>query len=217
MYKKIALCGLGLVAAVGCPWLCYKVAEMTSQLGKSGNAPAVALAGPGGTTAAGPHGTPAPLPPGATGTTSDGVPIYPLADALRFDLTPQVVMNRWPRVTTGLAELQLHGYRVPLVTGTADADVAGSLTYYFNPRQQVQRISLRGTTGDVRQLTGFLTARYKFAYRMTNDPGLWLFERVNSSGKRTSFAEIRPAPVLKANDPRHRFDVTLVIERPEAG
>ncbi len=61
---------------------------------------------------------------------------------LRFDVTVEWVMQRWPRVSTGLPYLQLQGYRVPLVTGTKVADLAGSLTYYFNARQQVQRITL---------------------------------------------------------------------------
>ena len=73
------------------------------------------------------------------------MPLPSLAEVLRFDVTVEWVMQRWPRVTTGLPQLQLQGYRVPLVTGTSLSDVAGSLTYYFNARQQVQRITLRGT------------------------------------------------------------------------
>jgi len=56
------------------------------------------------------------------------------------------VISRWPRVSAGLAELQLQGYRVPLVSGTTANDLAGALTYYFNSRQQVQRITFQGTT-----------------------------------------------------------------------
>ena len=72
---------------------------------------------------------------------ADATPMPSLAEVLRFDVTVAWVMQRWPRVSTGLPYLQLQGYRVPLVTGTTVADLAGSLTYYFNAQQQVQRIT----------------------------------------------------------------------------
>ena len=64
--------------------------------------------------------------------------------------------------STGLTYLQLQGYRVPLVTGTTLADVAGSLTYYFNAQQRVQRITFRGTTGDPSVLATLLAQRLSF-------------------------------------------------------
>ena len=48
-------------------------------------------------------------------------------------------MRRWPRVTT-VPQFALAGLRVPLVTGTQIDDLAGSLTYYFDRTDQVQRI-----------------------------------------------------------------------------
>ena len=62
--------------------------------------------------------------------------ILNLADAFSMDKTPLWVLQRWPRVSTGGAQLQLQGYRVPLVTGTGEGDLAGSMTYFFNPQQQ---------------------------------------------------------------------------------
>ena len=105
------------------------------------------------------------------------MPLPSLAEVLRFDVTVEWILRRWPRVTTGLPYLQLQGYRVPLVTGTGMSDVAGSLTYYFNAQQQVQRITLRGTTGDPSVLASILTSRYRFARRLTNDPGVVLSTR----------------------------------------
>ena len=43
-----------------------------------------------------------------------------LDEVLRFDLTPDWILHRWPRVSTGLAQLDLQGYRVPLVSGTRE-------------------------------------------------------------------------------------------------
>ena len=151
---------------------------------------------------------------GTPGRALEGAPTKDLAEVLRFDVTTGWVLRRWPRVSTGLAELPLQGYRVPLVTGTRQTDLAGALTYYFNAQQQVQRISFRGTTGDPRELIRLLTTRYKFTRRLTNDPGLFIYEVTDLGGRPVSLLRIQSAPVVKSSEPNQRFDVELVIERP---
>ena len=126
---------------------------------------------------------------------------------LRFDVSPAWVVARWPRVSTGLAQLQLQGYRVPLVTGTDQDDVAGSLTYYFNPKQQVQRLTFHGTTGDARSMVALLSTRFGLRRRLTNDPGVFLYETRNSRDEPTSFLWIRLAPVVKSTEPLDRYEV----------
>lgn len=161
-------------------------------------------------------GAPAPqLAIGPNGSPADTMPLPSLAEVLRLDVTVEWVLHRWPRVTTGLPQLQLQGYRVPLVSGTTTADVAGSLTYYFNARQQVQRLTLRGTTGDPSVLATILTSRYGFARRLTNDPGVVLFEAVDSSNRPAGSLKIRSAPVVNVSQPYSRFQVDLVMDRAE--
>ncbi len=143
----------------------------------------------------------------------EGVPVNRLAEVFRFDVSTGWVMQRWPRVSTGMADLQLQGYRVPLMTGTKITDLAGSLTYYFNAEQQVERITFRGTTGDARELISLVTDRYRFVRRMTNDPGLFIYESVHAKRKRHSILQVRLAPVVKSNNPYRKFDVMLSIER----
>jgi hypothetical protein len=143
------------------------------------------------------------------------MPTPSLAEVLRFDVTVEWVMQRWPRVSTGLPYVQLQGYRVPLVTGGSVADVAGSLTYYFNAQQQVQRITFHGTTGDPRVLVGLLTSRYRFTRRLTNDPGVVRYEAVNADMKPTGTLKIRSAQVVRADQPFTRFEVDLVMDRME--
>jgi len=138
-----------------------------------------------------------------------------LDEVFRFDLTIREILAHWPRVSTSLADLQLQGYRVPLVTGTAETDLAGALTYYFNSYQQVQRITFQGTTGDGRQLVEFLASRYGFQRRLTNDPSLFVYEVPRLGGPSQSMLRLKLAPTLKADLPHQRFDVWLVIERPE--
>jgi len=149
-------------------------------------------------------------PPG-----SESILVSDLAEVFRFDISPAWVMAQWRRVSASLAQLQLQGYRVPLVTGTAEDDLAGSLTYYFDSRQQLQRITFQGSTGDPRKLLALLTARYGFARRLTNDPSSFVYEVPSLDKKAKSVLWIRPARVVKADESYHRFQVALVMERPE--
>ena len=151
----------------------------------------------------------------ASNSAADAMPTPSLAEVLRFNITVEWVMHRWPRVSTGLSHLQLQGYRVSLVTGTAVTDVAGSLTYYFDARQQLQRITLRGVTGNPGVLVALLTSRYRFARRLTNDPGVVLYEAVDSSNQPTGTLKIHLATVIKANQPYARFEFDLVLDRPQ--
>ncbi|OHB78330.1 MAG: hypothetical protein A2V98_20510 [Planctomycetes bacterium RBG_16_64_12] len=144
----------------------------------------------------------------------EGAPVQELEEVLRFDLTPDWVVRRWPRVSAGLSYLELQGYRVPLVTGTAEDDLAGALTYYFTPRQQLQRITFHGATGNARKLVDLVTSRFGFARRLTNDASVFLYQIPGQDGRAASFLWIRPARVVKADEPNQRFQVALVVERP---
>lgn len=145
----------------------------------------------------------------------DGGEVEQFWEVLRFDLTPSFVARRWPRVTTSLHELQLQGFRVPLVTGTEPHDLAGSLTYYFNHDRRLKRITFAGTTGDYRRLLQLLATHYGFVRRPTNTPNVILFE-APSTGEATSYLWIRPADVLRADEPLNQFRLNLVLERPES-
>ncbi len=148
-------------------------------------------------------------------STTDGAPSPSLDEVLRFNVSVEWVMQRWPRVSTGLTYLQLQGYRVPLVTGTSLTDVAGSLTYYFNAGQQVQRITFRGTTADPSGLVNLVTSRFHFARRLTNDPGIVLYEAVDADNRLSGTLKIRSAGVVKASQPYTRFVVDLAMDRAE--
>ena len=93
-------------------------------------------------------------------------PVASLEGVLRFDITPQWIMDNWPHVATTRNEGGMDGLRVPLVTGTTSESVAGSLTYYFDAQHVVQRIALDGITGDERNLVGLVTR----VYHLTPEP-----------------------------------------------
>jgi len=201
MYRLVALSTLGLAVAAGGPILYFKSKENWTGFHQDLARQTAAAA----RLAASKDSGQLPL---------EGAPVRNLAEVLRFDVTADWVLKRWPRVTVGMSDLQLHGYRVPLVTGTEANDLAGSLTYYFGSDQRVERITFRGTTGNTRELVELLTTRYRFARRLTNDPGLFVYEGLSRKGVRPSVLEFRLSPVVVANDPFHRFDVQLSIERP---
>jgi hypothetical protein len=136
-----------------------------------------------------------------------------LAEVLRFDITVPWIIEHWPRVSAGLSELDLHGYRVPLVTGTGESDLAGSLTYYFNKKQQLDRIIFHGTSGDPRPLITIVSNNFELERVIVNDPGLAFYQR-KSWGKSHSELLIRPARVLRSNDPHKRYEIEMALKRP---
>jgi hypothetical protein len=212
--KKVLLkAALGLAAVVAAPAGLYTGYDYWKAMRKPSAADAASVRGQQPQQERDPaQPQPAPVTPPKPGL--EGASVRNLTDVLNFNVTPGWVMQRWPRVSTGLAHLQLQGYRVPLVTGTAESDLAGSLTYYFNAQQQVQRITFCGTTGDSRKLADVLTGQFHLTRRLTNDPGLMVYEGVQPNGKPSSGCSIRLAPVVTATDANRRFQVDLVLERP---
>jgi hypothetical protein len=150
---------------------------------------------------------------GPTQIPLEGAGVQRLEEVFNFDVTTAWILGHWARVSTSLAELNLKGYRVPLVTGTREADLAGSLTYYFNPQQQLQRIMFTGSSGDTRELVEILVSKHGFSRQITQDAGLFLYT-VHDSKKIISELKIRPVAIVRAGDPRQRFEIDLVMNRP---
>ncbi len=227
MLKRTLLCLIPLLAAVG-PLVLFHAPKWWSQLSAF---PTAALAGtPAATSNPAPPTPSDPVfpagqtdrltggegqPGSATPLAVDSPPTVGMAEAFRFDITPAWVLSRWPRVSAGLAELSLQGYRVPLVTGTAEDDLAGALTYYFNPRQQVQRITFHGTTGNSQRLIQLVVTQYRFGRHLVNNARVFRYEVAEAAGPAKSYLEIRPMQVVKSVDPYRRLEVVLVMERPE--
>jgi hypothetical protein len=114
-------------------------------------------------------------------------------------------------VSTTVAELELQGFRVPLVTGTGTDDLAGALTYYFDKHNQVQRITFYGYTGDHRRLVTLATQYFGLEPQPSLNAGLYL---AKWNGVPTSALRVAAAPVLQAGAPNSRLQVLLEINRP---
>ncbi|MEX2114024.1 MAG: DUF6690 family protein [Pirellulales bacterium] len=143
----------------------------------------------------------------------EGAHTQNLVDVLNFNSTPERVTARWPRVTTGLAHPELQGYRVPLVTGTATDDLAGSLTYYFGANRTVEFITFHGVTGDPRKLIAHVVQQHGFQPQRTDDPGLAVY-MIKWNGKPVSELRIQTARVLRADQPNLSYKVDLAMKRP---
>lgn len=140
-----------------------------------------------------------------------GPPVADFAEILRFDIAPEWITGRWPRVTATLAEQGLEGMRVPAVTGINVDDVAGSLTYYFNQYHQLQRLTFEGYTGDERKLVGVVTQYYGLQPEPTLDAGMYV---ARWNGQPSSILRVARAPIMTHDSPHSRLHVLLELNRP---
>lgn len=134
-----------------------------------------------------------------------------LHEALTLDATEQYVIQRWPRVNTGLVDKDLRGFRVPYLSGSNEDDPAGALTYYFNKKHQCEKLTFSGTVGDPRRLVMYLVQRYGFEPQPSPEAGTHLYQI--RAGKQNSELTIKPATVVRSNTPHLRYHVELLISR----
>lgn len=137
--------------------------------------------------------------------------INSLSEVLRFDIPPAWVMQNFPTVNTGVGDMQLDGLRVPLITGTRPDDLVGTLTYYFDRFQRVQRISLHAVTGDPTRMGTEIQRNYRLQQQPALGGGLYT---TSWNGSPTSIMHITPATVITAEQQNARFTVFLEINQP---
>jgi hypothetical protein len=156
------------------------------------------------------------LMPGAYGAAKEVAPPHALNEVFRFDVTIDWIMQHWPTVSMVSNDLKLQGYRVPLVTGINEDDIAGSLTYYFGPDHQVRKITFEGVTGNADRLIRDIAAPNGLVQTKTADPGLFLYQR-NGWSKSESELKIRPAEIISRSNANRRFQVSMVLVPQPAG
>jgi hypothetical protein len=134
----------------------------------------------------------------------------PMEQAFRFDLTPQWVASRWPRVSTVLGDMQQLGMRVALVSGTRSDDVAGSLTYYFDQHHQLQRITFTGLTADPRRLLATVVTPNGLKSQPTTSAARYI---AGDPARPSSEVTVRFLPVIVANTERSQAEVAIDLRR----
>lgn len=142
----------------------------------------------------------------------EGPGVQDFSEVLRFDVNSRWITSRWSRVTTVLSEYELEGLRVPFVSGTKLDDIAGSMTYYFDRRHRLQRITFEGLTGDERRLAAFLQR----AFGMQAEPSLYAgFYASRWNAHLKSALIVRHAPIVRSDAPYRQFEIFLEINRPD--
>jgi hypothetical protein len=110
-----------------------------------------------------------------------------------------------------LADLQLEGLRVPVVTGIRADDLAGTLTYYFDKSGKIQRVNLHGFTGDTERLVSTLTQHYGLSAEPALDAGVYT-KRWN--GIPVHLLRISHAPVVFSDAVHQKYTVFLELNQP---
>jgi hypothetical protein len=146
----------------------------------------------------------------ATSASSPGATIE---EAFRFDVSPEWVSRRWPRVSMVHGGLDHLGMRVAWVSGTRLDDVAGSLTYYFDQHHRLQRITFTGQAAEPRRLLAAVIP----AYGLKSLPTTEAAHYVSGDPKQpTSEVIVKHLPVIAAEPAAPRVEVSLDLGRGDA-
>ncbi|MEM0926979.1 MAG: DUF6690 family protein, partial [Planctomycetota bacterium] len=140
-----------------------------------------------------------------------GNQIQDLREVIRFDITPAWVIARFSRVSTVLANLNLKGLRVPIVTGIHATDVAGTLTYYFDNSDRLQRLTFHGFTGDASRFSNIMTGHFGLTREAALEAGAFT-RRWN--GRPVHFMRLTHAPVVYSDAIHHKYTVFLELNQP---
>ena len=143
-------------------------------------------------------------------------PEHDIRRVFRFDLTPMRIKQRWDRVTSQSIGRNYRSFRVALVTGVNPWDLHGSLTYYFDQNQSLQRISFKGWTGDATHFLKVMNSSINFESLPTQWAGAYEARR-NGFFKRESFAGIlmREPAVIRSSVPNERMAIVMELNNPQ--
>lgn len=148
-----------------------------------------------------------------TGNPPEGQPVHDFGEIFRFDIIPRWIVSRWGSVNRTLANSEFEAFRVPVVTGKAANDLTGSLTYYFDANDVVQRIAFLGATYDDKRLVEFMTTKYQLKKEPALGPDLY---GVRWSGKLRSALVVDFDPNTSPGQPP-KLLVRFELNRPRSG
>ena len=139
-----------------------------------------------------------------------GGKVQDLREVMRFDINADWVIQRFHRVSTVLADMNLKGLRVPVVTGTHTSDLAGTLTYYFDNSGKLQRVTLHGFTGDPSRLAQAMVDHYRLQNEPTLEAGVYT-RRWN--GDPLALLRINHAPVVYSDAVHQKYTLFLELNQ----
>lgn len=139
------------------------------------------------------------------------MPIQDLGQVIRFDWTPEMITQRWERVSVIEEGDGLRGLRVAFVSGVNATDIHGSLTFYFDPSQVLQRIGFRGWTGDPAAIVSLAQNTYQLQPRRSSLSGCYTS---SSWGRTKGILLLKPPAVIRAELPQQRMAILLDLVNP---
>ena len=139
------------------------------------------------------------------------MPIQDMGEIFRFDISPNWVKQRWDRTSITAGDIGLSGMRISLVTGVNATDLFGALTYYFDARQTVQKITFQGWSGDPTNLINFMRSAYRFRRQPSSSAGLYLAQDRNRS---TGVIYMQHPRVIRSNNPTQQVAIMLEVNNP---
>jgi hypothetical protein len=148
---------------------------------------------------------------GNANATRLGPQVQHVGDLFRFNITPDWVVQNWPRVSSQLAEFSYTGLRVPVVSGTGIQDLAGSMTYYFDSQQVLQRMAFVGTTGDPTQLVQLATTRFRMQRAAALNGTCYV---TKAKDVVTDMLRVKHVAIATGTRPHQRYKVAMELNRP---
>ncbi len=139
---------------------------------------------------------------------------HSLTELTDFGLQPAGIMQRWPRVATQLVDGDLAEMRVPFVSGTQPQDLAGSLSYFFDRQQALQRVAFQGATGDPTQLVRWTVEQCGLKAEPALGGGMYLARDATNPQMVKAALRLRQAPVARQTQPLRKYFVQLELNRP---
>lgn len=139
------------------------------------------------------------------------MPISDLGQVFSYSLTVADIRSRFQRVALVSSEQGWQGYRTELVTGTGPSDLHGCMTWYFDAKGTLQRISFRGWTGNPGQLRQLLQDQFLLKVQAGSQ---WTETLTLSSWGKTSCAAIFQLPQVVRNDlPQQQIAALVELNR----
>lgn len=93
---------------------------------------------------------------------------------LRWDLPRGYLLWQHPHAAIVPTERNLLGYRIPFTTGLQPQDLTGTLTYYFDAKDQLQRMELSAASGNPWPMTQWLLPQFRLQPIASPDPNIRL-------------------------------------------
>jgi len=133
------------------------------------------------------------------------------ADFFQFNITQEWITRRWPDEVTEIEENKVRGYRVPLVSGTSEQDLYGSMIYYFGPGDTLSRISFLGSTGDAKYQIQWIGQQ--FGFHKKRRKGQTAIFRPQKENSYQGILKIAPKSIIASDVTTQRYDIHLVVDR----